>query len=87
MDFADPHREIPFGQPVNVDHLIRLDFPELELMPDQLRKLEIQEYDGFTWTVKKISRFSADGRVYLTNMDGSEGEWCDLTKVKHRYVL
>ena len=87
VDFADPNREIPFGQPVNADRLIRLDLPELELMPDQPRKLEGQEDDGFIWTEKRISRLFADGRAYLTNMDGSEGEWCDIKKVKYQYVL
>ena len=87
VDFADPSRDLQFGQPLHADRLIRLDLPELELMPDQPRKLEMQGDDGVTWTVKKISRFSADGRVFLHNEDGSGGEWFDLTKEKYRYVL
>jgi len=59
----------------------------LELMPDQPGKLEIQGDDGVTWTVKNISRFSADGRVFLHGEDGSGGQWIDLTKEKYWYVL
>ena len=56
-------------------------------MPDQPRELEIQEDDGVTWTVKKISRLFADGRVFLLNVDEIGGEWYDLVEVKYRYVL
>ena len=87
VDFADPSRELQFSQPSHADRLIRLDLPELELVPDQPRKLEIQDDDWVTWTVKKISRFSADGRVFLHDMDGGSGEWYDLAKERYRYGL
>ena len=35
VDFADPNRELQFSQPLHADRLIRLDLPQLELMPDQ----------------------------------------------------
>jgi hypothetical protein len=87
VDFADPSRDLQFDQPVHANRLIRLDLPELELMLDQPQRLEIQGDDGVTWTVKKIFRLSADGRVFLHHEDGSGGEWFDLTKEKYWYVL
>jgi hypothetical protein len=77
-------------QPLNAERLVRLDLPELELDPRQPRKVEIQRDSAGDWETMKISRFSADGRVFLVREgdDPSEhGEWLDLSTVRYRYLL
>ena len=87
VDFADVNRDTHFSKPLNADRLSRLDLPELELMPDHARRLDIQDEHGVTWHARTNSRFLADGRVFLVKPDGSGGEWTDLAKEKYRYML
>ena len=86
-DLADPTARVTFGQPIHADRLIKLDLPELELMPDQPRRIEVQDKDGSTWNALTISRFAADGRVFLVAPGSAGGKWYDLSKEKYRYLL
>jgi hypothetical protein len=62
--------------------------PELELSPNQPRRVEMRERPGETFSVYKIDRYSQDGRVKLTLEDGApgSGKWVDLTECEYRWL-
>ena len=77
-----------FKQPVHAERLVRLDMPELELSPDQPRRLEMRERPTQPWNTYTIDRFGADGRVRLRLEDGAAQtrQWYDLTKCEYRWL-
>ena len=88
-DLADSSAPCPFAQPINADHLIALDLPELELDPGQNRVLEIESENGAEWIRYQVERFAADGRVYLRNLtyEHLASLWMDLSTVRYRWVV
>ena len=88
-DLADSSAPCPFTQPINADHLIALDLPELELDPGQNRVLEIESGGGAGWIRHQVERFAADGRVYLRNLSYEHlpSLWMDLSTVRYRWVV
>ena len=87
-DLADKQRDLPFRQPLAAERLVKLDMPELELAPNQPRRVEMRERPGEAFSVYKIERYSQDGRVKLTLEDGApgSGKWVDLTECEYRWL-
>ena len=65
-DLVDKDAVPGFTQPLRAERLVRLDMPELELSPDQPRRLELRETPLQPWNEYTIDRFGADGRVRLS---------------------
>ena len=88
-DLVDKSFDPPFLQPLHAERLVKLDMPELELRPDQPRRVEIRERETQLFNMWKIERFGSDGRVFV-RLDGaaaddmSSGEWIDLTRCAYR---
>ena len=87
-DLVDKDEAPSFKQPVHAERLVRLDMPELELSPDQPRRLEMRERPTQPWNTYTIDRFGADGRVRLRLEDGAAQtrQWYDLTKCEYRWL-
>jgi len=69
--------------------LIKLDMPELELRPDQPRRLEMRESETQPWNEYVIDRFGVDGRVRLKYSEGAAQhamKWVDLSKCEYRWL-
>ena len=70
---------------------MKLDMPELELRPDQPRRIEMRERETQPFNTWRIDRFGSDGRVFV-RLDGaaaddmSSGKWIDLTRCEYRWV-
>ena len=84
-DLVDKRRAITFHQPVLAERLIKLDMPELELRPDQQRKLEMRRTEAQPWNQYEIEKFGVDGRVLL-RLPGGNAEWEDLSKCEYRWL-
>ena len=87
-DSADPHAVIPVRQPLHADRLVRLDMPELELSPEQPRRLELRTGPGEDWNTYVIERFGVDGRVRLMLEGGAAQtrKWVDLSEHEYRWL-
>ena len=84
-DLVDKKRALGFTQPLHAERLIKLDMPELELRPDQPRRLEMRTSEAQPWNEYEIERFGVDGRVSL-RVPGGGAEWYDLTQCEYRWL-
>ena len=87
-DLVDKDFVPKFRTTLHAERLVKLDMPELELSPDQPRKLELREGAGDVWNTYVIDRFGADGRVRLGLEDGAAQtrKWVDLSKCEYRWL-
>ena len=77
-----------FVQPVHGERLVKIDMPELELLPRQPRRLEIHDNNQDVWNRFKIERYAIDGRMFVRSEDDPQNcEWLDLSKKRYRWVL
>jgi hypothetical protein len=84
---TDPSEETVFSQPLHADRLVKIDMPELDLDPNQLRKVEIHQPQTDLWKGYEIERFAADGRVLLrSSLNPVEMTWVDLSTKRYRWV-
>ena len=84
----DQDRVPAFRNPLNAERLVKLDMPELELSPDQPRRLELRERPTQPWSEYVITRFGVDGRVRLEVAGGAaqDARWVDLSKCEYRWL-
>ena len=87
-DLVDKSFVPSFTQPLHAERLIKLDMPELDLEPNQPRRLELREKVTDEWSEYVIDRFGADGRVRVSVPDGraQDSKWVDLTKCEYRWL-
>ena len=87
-DLVDKDLVPGFTQPLHAERLVKLDMPELELSPDQPRRLELRETPLQPWNEYTIDRFGADGRVRLCLAGGAAQtrKWVDLSKCEYRWL-
>ena len=87
-DLVDQEHIPAFHQPLHAERLIKLDMPELDLSPDQPRRLEMRETPTQPWNEYVIERFGADGRVRLSIPGGAaqDSKWVDLSKCEYRWI-
>ena len=84
-DLVDKSAKLEFRQPIHTERLVRLDMPELELSPDQPRRLEMRTAVTQPFNEYVIERFGVDGRVLL-RIEGGGAEWHDLSKCEYRWL-
>ena len=84
---TDPTEETVFMQPLHADRLVKIDMPELDLDPNQLRRLEVHQPNTDLWKEFVVERFASDGRVLLrVSSNPSETIWVDLSTKRYRWV-
>ena len=84
-DLVDKSAKLEFRQPIHAERLVRLDMPELELSPDQPRRLEMRTAATQPFNEFVIERFGADGRALLRT-DGGGAAWHDLSRCEYRWL-
>ena len=85
---TDPEEATVFHQPIHAERLVKVDMPELELDPNQHRRLEIHQPGTDLWKEHTVERFSVDGRVLLrSSTNPADTLWTDLATKRYRWVL
>ena len=78
---------MPFLNPLHAERLVKLDMPELELDPRQLRLVEVYNSSTDVWTRYKIEKYAIDGRVMLRDVvSPALVDWHDLSELRYRWV-
>ena len=84
---VEPESETPFHQPIHAERLIKVDMPELDIDPDQPRKLEVHDPASDEWKPHEVLRFSVDGRVLLRDLANPvTSTWTDLATKRYRWI-
>ena len=88
---GNPGQKVPVREPVSADNLVKLDMPEIEIDPNQPRRLELKDDNGDPtegWTAYSLERFAVDGNVCLRQVaDPAKVEWVDLSTQRYRWLV
>ena len=83
----EPHPD-RFVNKIPSDRLIPLDMPELDVDPNQPRRIEVYDNRTDVWSEAVIEQIAVDGKVALRFKDfPSEWSWVDLTRVRYRWMV